>query len=135
MRELHLDEALGTPSSMKLALLPLVAFLLTDTYETPSSKPQPPRPISKIHRTPVHRFTLLRNDPGVAFDTQTGQVCRTWGWVPGGKPATADPESGNTPQRTFGEFSPTCLELYKQYESGSDDGAVIPTEDTEQSSK
>jgi hypothetical protein len=29
------------------------------------------------------------------------------------------------PQRQFGEYAPTCLELYKQYPSGVGDGTVV----------
>jgi hypothetical protein len=68
---------------------------------------------------PVHRFVLTRTDYDVAFDTQTGQICRTWAWQPLGKPAKPDPESGNAPQRKFGEYAPTCLSLYQTYPSGT----------------
>jgi hypothetical protein len=66
----------------------------------------------------VHRFVLTRTNGDVAFDTQTGQICRTWDWAPVGKTSKPDPESGNMPQRSFGEFTPTCVSLYKQYPSG-----------------
>src|SRR5258707_976455 len=66
---------------------------------------------TKTSRVPVHRFVLTRYDAGVAFDTQTGQLCRTWEWRLGGKPAKPDAETGTTPQRSIGEFTPTCLTL------------------------
>ena len=68
---------------------------------------------------PVHRFVLTKFNGGVAFDTQTGQICRTWDWESGGEPAKSDPKTGFTPQRVFGEFAPTCLSLYQQYPSGT----------------
>lgn len=74
----------------------------------------------KNNRVPVHRFVPVRNNYDVAFDTQTGQLCRTWVWLPTGKPPKPDPETGNAPQRTLGEFAPTCLYLYEQYPSGMD---------------
>jgi hypothetical protein len=66
----------------------------------------------------VHRFVLTRESGDVAFDTQTGQICRTWEWAPVGKAPKPDPESGNRAQRSFGEFTPTCLSLYQRYPSG-----------------
>lgn len=77
-----------------------------------------------VQRPPLHRFVLTRYpiDAGVAFDTQTGQICRTWEWQPGGKAATPDPDNGTTPQRQTGEFAPTCLSLYQKYPSGPGEG-------------
>ena len=66
-------------------------------------------------REPVHRFVLAQHDYDVAFDTQTGQICRTWDWQVAGKPPSI--ESGVVPQRQFGELAPTCLSLYLQYRS------------------
>jgi hypothetical protein len=66
---------------------------------------------------PVHRFVITR-DSGLALDTQTGQLCRTWEWVPSGKQRLdAD---GNPIPRNYGEFTPTCLSVYEQYPSGKD---------------
>lgn len=73
---------------------------------------------SKASRVPVHRFVLTRHDADVAFDTQTGQLCRTWDWRLSGKPSKPDAESGTMPQRSIGEFTPTCLTLYREYPSG-----------------
>lgn len=84
------------------------------------AKPEPPRP-------GLHRFVLTK-DASVAFDTQTGQICKTWGWEPTGKPLDADPVSGNRPQRQFGEFAPTCLSLYQMYPSGV--GVELPSQTT-----
>jgi hypothetical protein len=102
---------------MRLRPLPFLLLLLTlagcDQLnpKATSTKAKPAK------ETPVHRFALSRADEGVAFDTQTGQICRTWDWKPGGKPSKPDPESGFAPQRTLGEFAPTCLYLYEQYPS------------------
>jgi hypothetical protein len=61
---------------------------------------------------PTRRFEIVSHDADVAFDTQTGQLCKTWDWQPIGKPGKVDPESGASPQRKLGEFAPTCLSLY-----------------------
>src|SRR5260370_20319756 len=68
---------------------------------------------------PAHRFVLTRYEGGVAFDTQTGQICRTWDWQPAGKTAKQDPQTGLTPQHYFGELAPTCISVYQQYASGT----------------
>lgn len=64
---------------------------------------------------PVRRFELVGHDANVAFDTQTGQLCKTWDWQPSGKPSKPDPESGGFPQRSLGEYAPTCLSLFIQW--------------------
>jgi len=69
--------------------------------------------------TPTHRFATMNFGADVGFDSQTGQICRTWDWKPLGKGAKPDAETGETPQRKFGEFTPTCLSLYQQYPSAS----------------
>ena len=67
---------------------------------------------SAIER-PIRRFEITRN-LDVAFDTQTGQLCRTWEWEPSSpKPKSSD--DGTFPQRAVGEFTPTCLSLYEKY--------------------
>jgi hypothetical protein len=60
------------------------------------------------------RFEILPHDADVAFDTQTGQLCRTWDWQVMGKPSKPD-AAGNSPQRKLGELTPTCLSLYSTY--------------------
>ncbi len=77
-------------------------------------KTDPPEP--KSQRPGLHRFVLTRAGVDVAFDTQTGQICRTWEWAPTGpapKPASDFPR-----QRESGEFAPTCLSLYQTFPSG-----------------
>lgn len=69
-------------------------------------------------QTPTHRFQITR-DIDLAFDTQTGQLCKTWEWQPlGPKPKASD--EGRAPQRMPGEFTPTCLSLYERYPTGVD---------------
>ena len=80
--------------------------------DTIASKPKPKAP-----RTPLHRFVLTRAED-VAFDTQTGQICRTWTWQPVGKAPAPDPVTGGAPSRKFGEFAPLCLDIYTLYPSG-----------------
>src|SRR5262245_29074740 len=80
-------------------------------------------------RAPSHRFVLPRvpTDDGVAIDTPTGKICKTWAWSPIGKAPNPDPNTGGTPQRLVGEFAPTCLSLYEKYPSGIGDGSVTVT--------
>jgi len=74
--------------------------------------------IVKESRVPVRRFILTKNDADVAFDTQTGQLCKTWQWEPLAKLTPQQEASGVHAPRALGEFSPTCISLYNQYPSG-----------------
>jgi hypothetical protein len=68
-------------------------------------------------RPGFRRFTQeTQFGAGVAFDTQTGQLCRTWDWNPVGKLPVPD-AAGNVPQRSLGEFTPTCLSVYQRFSS------------------
>jgi hypothetical protein len=89
-----------------------------------------------VQHPPLHRFVLTRfpTDNGVAFDTETGEICRTWDWQPGGKALTPDPVTGTLPQRAVGEFAPTCLSLFEKYPSVPD-GGVQPIEDQQPDAK
>jgi hypothetical protein len=90
-----------------------------DQLNTPANKSSSTKgQTAKENRVPVHRFVLTRYDAGVAFDTQTGQLCRTWDWKLMGKAAKPDEQSGTVPQRSVGELTPTCLSLYQGYPSG-----------------
>ena len=102
-----------------LILIAMVGLCGCEELTQTASKPTKPVRVVIENRVPVHRFILTRFDGGVAFDTQTGQICRTWDWRPSGKVAKPDPETGWTPQRTFGEFAPTCISVYQQYASGT----------------
>jgi hypothetical protein len=64
--------------------------------------------------TPTHRFTANPHNVDLAFDTQTGQLCRTWDWSPIA-PEVKPNAQGGVPQRMVGELTPTCLSLFKQY--------------------
>ena len=107
------------PVGVVVCALAQCACDLAPTKAAPAAtaKPTPQRP-------PLHRFVLTRvpNDSSVAFDTQTGQICRTWGWQPVGTDAKPDRITGNVPQRLIGEFTPACLSLYEKYPSGPGDG-------------
>lgn len=92
------------------AVTPIALFLLLQSCDSKEQKKSVPRP-------GLHRFTLTRLGADVAFDTQTGQICRTWDWKPVGA-VTAD-VSGNLPERKAGEFAPTCLSLYEKFPSGN----------------
>jgi hypothetical protein len=96
----------------------------------------PSKSIAKV-RPPLHRFVLTRfpTDAGVAFDTQTGQICRTWEWVPSGPNVSLDILSrAKKSDIRIGEFAPTCLSLYEKYPSGPGDGTSV-TEDQQSDSK
>lgn len=115
---------------MKIAV-PLAFFLLfqgcdTSTDQTKKSGPGQPRVVS-APRPGLHRFVLTRAGVDVAFDTQTGQICRTWEWTPTSAPSKPNPTTGMAPQRAVGEFAPTCLLLYQTYPSGVG-SASEPTE-------
>jgi hypothetical protein len=74
---------------------------------TPSVQTESPHP-------EAHRFVLAEHHTDVAFDTLTGQLCRTWDWSVIGTTNKPDPVTGSVPQRTPGELTPTCLSLYEQ---------------------
>ena len=63
---------------MTLRLFPFFLLLLPPAgcdqlnQKAASGKAKPAK------ETPGHRFVLTRSDDSVAFDTQTGQICRTW---------------------------------------------------------
>lgn len=69
---------------------------------------------------PTRRFVLVEHNMNVAFDTQTGQLCRTWDWTPFNPPQKASPTTGVTPQQAAGQFSPTCLSLYQKFPTRSE---------------
>jgi hypothetical protein len=76
-------------------------------------------PTKQTATRPLHRFTLVEipgDRSGVAFDTQTGQICRTWEWKPMAEPQFDD-KTGRAPQTIPGQFAPTCLSLYQAYPS------------------
>jgi hypothetical protein len=84
-------------------------------------KPASAKPQTPVQRAaPAHRFVLATRDTDLAFDTQTGQLCRTWDWKPTLPPLKPEPASGLTPQRMPGELTPTCLSLYEQYATRTD---------------
>jgi hypothetical protein len=105
---------------LRVVLSAFVGLSGCDELNQTPNKPVKAVAAKKDNRVPVHRFVLTRNDFDVAFDTQTGQLCRTWDWSPLGKPSKPDPDTGGSPQRKFGEFAPTCLATYVQYPSGTD---------------
>lgn len=76
-----------------------------------------PKPQKAQNRGTPHRFVLTKFGAQVAFDTQTGQICKTWEWEASGPLAKPDPVTGGVPERSFGEFSPTCLSLYLEHPS------------------
>lgn len=119
---MHLKGSIRTVGLLTLSSCLTLGFLgcdLLNQAQTPPAKKTESQASSRDRRMPVHRFVLTRLNPDVAFDTQTGQICRTWDWQPLGKAATPDATTGMTPQRQFGEFTPTCLSLYQTYPSAT----------------
>ena len=108
---------------MKTAITAL-GLILYQSCDVPSEKKKSDSGHPVTHRlTPIHRFILTRyggND--VAFDTQTGQLCKTWEWEIAGR-ALTDPNTGRSRQRQSGEFAPPCLTLFEKYPT---DGATRP---------
>jgi hypothetical protein len=102
--------------ALAAALLPLIACdeIAKEFGYAPTKAAQPTK---REPATPIHRFVIMNFGADVGFDSQTGQICRTWDWQPLGKAAKPDAETGTAPQRKFGEFAPTCLSLYQQYPS------------------
>lgn len=108
-------------------MLGLLGCDLLNQAQTPPAKKAESQASIPERRMPVRRFVLTRLDDDVAFDTQTGQICRTWDWQPTGKAAQPDPTTGGMPQRKYGEFAPTCLSLYQEYPSAtSPESETIP---------
>jgi hypothetical protein len=95
-----------------------LCFLASGCEEFQQSR-QPQAKIAKESRVPVRRFILTKFNADVAFDTQTGQLCKTWEWTPLGKELPTDKNTGARAPRTLGEFSPTCVSLYKDFPSGT----------------
>lgn len=106
------------PTLAMLALTFLVTQTGCDILQSP------PKPVKKdpvaIEQKPTHRFVLTRN-PDVAFDTQTGQLCRTWEW---------EPKNPDIP--SFGQFTPTCLSVYATYPTKTLSGTVFDVSKDEQ---
>jgi hypothetical protein len=118
--------------TLLLTLLATMVLMGCDQLSQPQKATTPtPTPKAKVNRVAAaHRFVLTKFNGGVAFDTQTGQICRTWDWELTGKPAKPDPSSGTVPQREYGELAPTCLSLYQQYPSGADSGTEVVLDDS-----
>lgn len=103
--------------SLSFALIVPISVLALagcDQFKQPQ-KAETKAPVATAPRPPIHRFTPLSTDYNVAFDTQTGQICRTWDWQVLGKPSKPDPVTGVAPPRQFGEEAPTCLSLYNTW--------------------
>ncbi len=110
----------------------LVVTVLTSGCDNPNLNQNPKKvaaPKPRSAKQPLHRFVLTRLGVDIAFDTQTGQLCKTWEWQ---ITNTLKPDaiSGMQPQAKPGEFAPLCLSLYNQSPSGLDDGAA-PSADVE----
>ena len=113
------------------AITALAALLATigcdQILDKPTAQAPAPAPIAKSpHRRMAHRFVLTKYTGDVAFDTQTGQICRTWDWVQTG-PLARDAK-GVRLQWSFGELAPTCIVLYNGYQSGTYTEADIAVE-------
>jgi hypothetical protein len=103
--------------------LAVIAFLQQSGCDQFQTKTVAPKPSGQ--KTPLHRFVLTRDRGDVAFDTQTGQICRTWPWVATSKPSLPDKDTGQVPETKWGESVPICEEIYHRYPSGYEDAAEI----------
>lgn len=98
---------------MKTILIVLLALSVAgcDQMTPANAAPAQPKKHAVKRPIPVHRFVQNTYNPDVAFDTQTGQICKTWTWEPMVK-AKPDPVTGSVPQSSLGQFSPTCASIY-----------------------
>ena len=113
------------PAIVLSSLLQQVGGCLDDSPTKPATTAKQP-----VTSAPTHRFVLSRTTD-LAFDTQTGQLCRTWDWKPLA-PAQKPNSSGDTPERMTGEFTPTCLTLYSEYptRNAPGDSVVVSPDST-----
>ena len=110
---------------MKLVFFAILALMWIQDDCDPRKKPEPQLAEKKqMTSHPTHRFVLAQPLKDVAFDTQTGQLCRTWEWTIVGPKGKTDTE-GNSPERKIGEFAPTCLSLYEGYPTQGDAMGII----------
>lgn len=100
-----------------LVIMTCLCFLSAGCDELLQQKPTKTK-IVKENRVPVRRFILTRG-MDIAFDTQTGQLCKTWQWEPTAKLTPQQESSGVHTQRVPGEFAPACVTLYKDFPSGT----------------
>ena len=96
---------------MKLGRLSIIlmSFLFSssgcDEFQQAQQKPKPVKSQTVIeNRVPVRRFILTKYNADVAFDTQTGQLCKTWEWEPTAKLTPQQEASGVHPARAMGEI-------------------------------
>jgi len=96
---------------MKAIFCLLLCLILSGCDNLTSTTPKK-NPFGHVVKrpVPVHRFVQNTYNPDIAFDTQTGQICKTWDWQ-SANPAKANAD-GTQRQRVSGEFSPTCASIY-----------------------
>lgn len=96
-----------------LAVTCLAVILLQNDCQSAQKSSAPKAGHTASH--PTHRFTLADPVKDVAFDTQTGQLCRTWDWTP------AKPDERDAGREVkLGQFTPTCVSLYEKYPTQGD---------------
>jgi hypothetical protein len=97
---------------MTKALIALPVLFLIQGGGCDATKRDSPKPTQSSQgdttQRPIRRFELTSVGFDIAFDTQTGQLCRTWDWNLKG-PNTVAPESKVT------AVAPLCSKLYSQY--------------------
>ncbi len=99
-----------------MLVVALAAMALQNDCDGDKKPPTNPAPRQqRVITHPTHRFVLAQPLKDAAFDTQTGQLCRTWDWH-----LLAERKAGDTSERSVGEMSPTCLSLYGQYPTEGD---------------
>ena len=100
----------------------LVAIIFQNSCD--SSQKKTPAPVKPMKATPLHRFVLAQPLKDVAFDTQTGQLCRTWEWSI--EPSKANPAT----EIKVGQFAPTCLSVYTTYPTIGGSGSSVGDNDS-----
>jgi hypothetical protein len=113
-----------SPALLRCAcIIPTLSILLMlsgcDEIQKANGQPVAAAAKKAAPARPLRRFEVMKFDAGVAFDSQTGQICKTWDWTVTASPKV-DPVTGTRPQQTLGEFAPSCLSLYKEYPSSAD---------------
>jgi hypothetical protein len=101
---------------MKLAIIAFIPLSMNSCSTSGASKEAPAKHPVSVSTPSAHRFQQSKSDMDLAFDQQTGQLCKTWDWYPA--TGAAKPlSSGMTPQRQHGEFAPLCVSVYRNFPS------------------
>lgn len=120
------DRRLRQGAVLRAAFLGLVVFIGLSGCKSEQPKPdQSTGALSPAVVRPYQRFIPIAHNQGFlsfpywAFDTKTGQLCKTWGWQSETAAFKKAEESGNYSKLTGIDAAaigtPTCKELWKDY--------------------